>query len=82
MVRTQIQLTEKQSSVLKRIAAQRNISIAELIRQGVDFYLRSCGTVSQEERCQRATSAAGRFRSGQSNLSTNHDDYLVKAYEI
>jgi hypothetical protein len=81
MVRTQIQLTEEQSSILKKIAAQRNISIAELIRQGIDFYLRVCGTVSQEERRKRAVAATGRFRSGKSDLSTNHDDYLIEAYE-
>lgn len=81
MVRTQIQLTEEQASILKKIAAQRNISIAELIRQGINFYLRAYGAVSQEERRQRAVAATGRFRSGKSDLSTNHDDYLKKAYE-
>ena len=81
MVRTQIQLTEEQSSVLKKIAAQRSISIAELIRQGIDFYLRAHGTVSQEERRKRAVAATGRFRSGRSDLSTNHDNYLAEAYK-
>ena len=74
MVRTQIQLTEEQSKALKRLSAQRDISMAELIRQVIDLYLRSCGTISQEERRQRAIRAAGQFCSGQADLSENHDN--------
>ena len=81
MVRTQIQLTEEQSKALKKVAAQRNLSMAELIRQGIDFYLRSCGTISQEERRQRAIKAAGQFHSGQADLSEKHDQYLAEVYE-
>ncbi len=80
MVRTQIQLTEEQSKTLKKLSAQRDISVAELIRQGMDFYLRSCGTVSQTERRQRAIKAAGQFRSGQADLSEKHDVYLAEVY--
>ena len=81
MVRTQIQLTEEQSKALKKMAAQRSLSMAELIRQGIDFYLRSCGTISQEERRQRAVKAAGQFHSGQTDLSEKHDQYLAEVYE-
>ena len=80
MVRTQIQLTEEQSKALKKLSAQRDISVAELIRQGVDHYLRSCGTISQTERRQRAIKAAGQFRSGQEDLSEKHDVYLAEVY--
>jgi hypothetical protein len=80
MVRTQIQLTEEQSKALKELSAQRDISIAELIRQGIDFYLRYCGNISQEERRQRAIKAAGQFRSGQTDLSEKHDAYLAEVY--
>jgi hypothetical protein len=77
MVRTQIQLTEEQSVMLKRIAAKRNISMAELIRQGIDFYIRACGTISHEERRHRAIKAAGQFHSGKTDLSEKHDAYLA-----
>ena len=80
MVRTQIQLTEEQSKALKKAAAQRNLSMAELIRQGIDFYLRACGTISQEERRQRAIKAAGQFHSGLTDLSEKHDEYLAEVY--
>jgi hypothetical protein len=80
MVRTQIQLTEEQSATLRKIAAKRNISMAELIRQGIDFYLRTCGTIGQEERRQRAIKAAGQFHSGKTDLSEKHDAYLAEVY--
>jgi hypothetical protein len=36
MVRTQIQLTEKQAKALKKPASSHQLSMAELIRQGVE----------------------------------------------
>ena len=80
MVRTQIQLNEEQSKVLKRLSSQRHVSLAELIRQGIDHYLYSCCIVSPEERRQRALSVAGQFHSGKKDLSESHDDYLARDY--
>lgn len=81
MVRTQIQLTEKQASLLQQHAAEERTSVAELIRRGVDLYLQSRGSVSDEERRQRALRAAGRFASGKGDLSEKHDAYLAEAYQ-
>ena len=81
MVRTQIQLTEEQSKKLRKIAAQRNISMAELIRQGIDLYLHTYGNISQEERRRRAIKASGQFHSGKTDLSEKHDAYLAEAYK-
>jgi hypothetical protein len=36
--------------------------------------------IDQEERRRRALAAAGRFRSGKSDISINHDKYLEDAY--
>lgn len=80
MVRTQIQLTDEQASALKRLAAKRHKSIAELIRQSVEILLHSMSDVSPEERRQRAIAAAGRFHSGRSDLSNKHDEYLAEVY--
>lgn len=81
MVRTQIQLTEEQFAGLKALAAAKGVSMAELIRQGVDLVLKLNPTVEagRGERVRRAIEAAGRFRSGLSDLSTNHDKYLAEA---
>jgi len=80
MVRIQIQLTEDQAKSLKKLSAQMNISMAEIIRQGIDAYLRNYGMTNQEERRQRAIKAAGQFHSGKTDLSENHDEYLADVY--
>ncbi len=80
MVRTQIQLTEEQVKILKNLASSRHLSIAELIRQAVNNLIRSSTIVDIEERRKRAIEAAGRFRSGLSDFSTEHDKYLEEAF--
>ncbi|GEA14481.1 MAG: CopG family transcriptional regulator [Moorella humiferrea] len=79
MIRTQIQLTEEQYHALKKMAAVKKISMAELIRLGVDQVLAGSNP-GQNERIQRAIKAAGRFRSGVKDLSRNHDAYLTEAF--
>lgn len=81
MIRTQVQLSEKQMRTLKTLSAKQNSSVAELIRQGVDMLLRSAGEVDREEQKRRAIALAGRFRSDVNDLATNHDHYLVEAYK-
>ncbi len=81
MVRTQIQLTEEQSAALKELAAREKVSVAALIRRGMDYYLRVFNLVNRDERYTRAAAAAGRFRSGETDISARHDDYLAEAYE-
>lgn len=80
MIRTQIQLTEYQAKNLKKIANKKRISIAEIIRQGVDGFIRFSGEVSVEELKRRAIAAAGCFRSGRKDISTKHDEYLTEAF--
>jgi Ribbon-helix-helix protein, copG family len=80
MVRTQIQLTEGQAKALKELAAIEESSMAELIRQSVDAFLRSTDRRGSPERKRRALAAIGRFRSDVSDLSVNHDRYLNEAF--
>lgn len=80
MFRTQIQLTEEQSQELKRLAAERRTSVADLIRQAAEDLLRESSIVARAERKQRAQSVAGRFRSGKKDLSTRHDAHLAEVY--
>lgn len=79
MIRTQVQLTEKQVRSLKRLAVARQVSMAELIRQGVDAVLRSDAGIDLDEKRRRAIAAAGRFRSGRRDISQKHDQYLAEA---
>lgn len=84
MIRTQIQLTEEQSRRVKEAAEREDVSIAEIIRRAVDAWLATHGELSMEEKRQRAlavvTEMRGRFRSGHSDISVNHDAYLTEAY--
>lgn len=81
MVRTQVQLNENQVKALKEIAAERDVSMAELIRRAIDLWIEAEGAVTHEERKRRALAAVGQFRSGLKDLSENHDKYLAEAYE-
>lgn len=80
MVRTQIQLTERQAASLKRLAAARRLSVAELIRQAVDAAIKGGMPVDHEEKRKRALAIAGRFRSGRRDISREHDKYLGEAF--
>lgn len=82
MIRTQIQLTEEQWRFLKSLSHERGISIAEIIRQSVDGLSRDqkLRYVSPEEKRLRIMALIGRHRSGLSDVSANHDDYLAEDY--
>ena len=81
MVQTQVQLTEEQARALRNLASTRQVSVAALIRQSVDTLIRSSGGIDIEERRRRAIAAAGRFRSGASNVSAKHDEHLADAFQ-
>jgi Arc/MetJ-type ribon-helix-helix transcriptional regulator len=79
MVRTQIQLTDDQSRKLRRLAARRGVSMATLIREGVDSVLAEEGS---ETARRRALAVIGAFRGGRGEpVSDEHDRYLGKALE-
>ncbi|MHB9111970.1 MAG: ribbon-helix-helix domain-containing protein [Thermoleophilia bacterium] len=80
MFRTQIQLTNEQARALKKMAQEKNVSVAAIIRESVDEVLRSQGAVSRDEQIQRALAVVGRFHSGKHDISVHHDDYLAEAY--
>ena len=81
MIRTQVQLTQEQARTLKSLAAARKSSVADLIRQSIDHLIRQSATVDEAERRRRAIAAAGRFHSGQHDVSVEHDHYLARAYQ-
>ena len=81
MVRTQIQLREEQALALKRLAEAKGLSMAELVRQGVDLVIRQGNRPSPEQLRARAAAAAGRFQSGKTDIARRHDDYLADALE-
>ncbi|MDE0079936.1 MAG: hypothetical protein OXO50_20620 [Caldilineaceae bacterium] len=88
MVPTQILLTENQARILEQIAAEKETTVTELIRQSIDDMIRHRTDISggkqidadREERRRRALSVVGAFSSGVDDLSINHDQYLAEAY--
>lgn len=81
MIRTQVQLTDRQATELKQMSAARGRSISALVREGVDQLLQSGVSVSRGERMRRAASVFGKFRSGRPDLADRHDDHFADAVE-
>ncbi|MDP2915053.1 MAG: CopG family transcriptional regulator [Candidatus Aminicenantes bacterium] len=79
-MRTQIQLDERQAERLKAVAASRGLSMAEWIRRAVDSALLSGGLTNREDQRRRAIAASGRFDSGVTDISVEHDKYLAEAF--
>ena len=77
VIRTQIQLTGEQLEALQRLAAERGVSVAALVREGIEAVLR---TAAGEDRWSRALAVVGRFRSDRGDVSERHDEYLVDAF--
>lgn len=78
MIRTQVQLTEKQAEAIRRIARRRGASLAAVVRDAVE------ATIQAEERdraWQRALAAVGSVRGGRGNVAEDHDRHLPDAYE-
>lgn len=82
MIRTQIQLSEEHYRALKKEAARRGVSIAALVREGVEKVLRETETATSAEKRKRALDVVGKFRDleGATDVSTNHDKYLAEIY--
>jgi len=76
MIRTQIQLTDEQVRMLRRVAAQRGLSMAAVIRELIEQGL----TTASSGRSARARAAIGRFASGGSSGSREHDGELERAF--
>ena len=81
MIRTQVQLTEQQLLRLRALAAERGLSISELVRNGVDHILSHAERGEHRDWAQRAIAAVGRFYSGRADVARRHDAYLAAAYE-
>jgi Ribbon-helix-helix protein, copG family len=77
MIRTQVQLTEEQANAVKRVAAERGVSMAEVLRELVDAHLMQS---TSDDRRERAIRAIGRHHSGRKDVSREHDRELAEAF--
>lgn len=80
MVRAQVQFTEEQAEALRRLSAESGKSIAEIVRLGVALYLDSQNRPSRQERIERALQFTGKYSSGLTDVSVNHDRYLAEDF--
>jgi len=81
MQRTQISLEPEQADRLRRLARERGVSMAHLIREAVDrTYGGPLALPTRAELWERAWSAVGCGHSGLGDVSERHDDYLDEIY--
>jgi len=78
MLRTQIQLTDLQAEKLRRVAALKGVSMSEVVREALDSYL---SADSANDRREVALRSLGGFRSGDPDVSDEHDRYLTEDFE-
>ncbi len=69
----QVYLRPEQLGALRRLAGKRNVSVAELVRQGVDRLL---ADLPPEE--DSLWDIIGIANSGLGDLAEKHDEYIVK----
>jgi len=77
--RAQIQLSAEAAERLRAVAAARKVSMAAMIRRGVDLVIGNPAEIDAAERRRRAAAAAGRVRSGRRDLAREHDARLADA---
>ena len=82
MVRTQISLTEAQLDAVRREATLRGLSMSGVVRAAVDQLLDAQRSDTKRgERRELALGAIGRFASGSTDGSDDHDRHLGDAFQ-
>ena len=79
MVRTQVQLTKEQYTVLKELSHKKGESIAAIVRKAIDQFL----VTRKPDRAslyRQALSVVGKYEAGARDVSMEHDRYLEEAY--
>lgn len=79
MKRTQLQLTDKQYKLLKEISSEKNISLAEVVREAITQFSSTMVGYDKDTRFNEALSIIGKYNSGKKDISVNHDKYLQDA---
>ena len=79
MVTVEIQLTDEHAQALKWIARREGISIRELIERAIQRLIEDDAT-DRAAKWQRASEIIGKIRSGFTDISVRHDDYLAEDF--
>ena len=73
-------LPEDDLTALRLLAADKGVSVSELLRRGVKQLLKSERGPTREELWERASKVVGKYHSGKPDIGQRHDDYLEEAY--
>ena len=79
MYRMVVSLSDSQQQKLRRVAAAHRVSMAATIRNAID-HLPDVADPEREELVRRALEVVGKYRSGVSDVSVNHDKHLAEIY--
>jgi len=77
MNRMQIQFTDEQVRKLRRLAADRGMSISAVVREAVQKDLMSNDA---DAKWRRALAVVGKFSGAEPDISENHDRYLAEDF--
>jgi len=81
MERTQISLQPEQAERLRRLARERGVSMAHLIREAVDrTYAPGMAPATRGQLWERALAVVGCGHGDGANVSSDHDRYLDEGY--
>jgi len=75
MVRMQVALTEEQAEAVRRLAAERGVSAAEIVRDSLERYV----AAGRPQSRPRPLVAVGPVDSGLHDVAEHHDEYLPEA---
>ena len=73
MIRLQVQLTEEQAARLRRLANDRGVSVAAVVREAVD----AAAPTAADDPWERALAVVGTYRSGGADGAREHDRELA-----
>jgi predicted transcriptional regulator len=78
MIRTQIQLTEEHYRKLQEVAREQGVSMAEIVRSGVEMAI---AQYERRRKWERAVALIGKYASGRKDVAQRHDRYLSEAFK-
>ena len=79
--RLQVQLTESQVRALKLLALKKGVSVAEMIRRGVDRQLTAESSSLRKHHLERLKKRVDQLSASVPDLAANHDAYLAEAFD-
>jgi len=79
--RIHVRLTELELHALRRMSRQEGVSVAHIIRRGVDDQVLRASASDRLAHLERLRERVASFRSNLDDLSTEHDRHLQAAYD-